>query len=77
MCTGAANLFNERPIGTLPSSDSDLNVLTPNSLLLGRSRAAIRLMKHEVRFVCFDEPAVTVQVNVIRIRNKNVWIVFL
>ena len=39
VCTEAANLLNERPIGTLPSSDSDLNVLTPNSLLLGRSTA--------------------------------------
>ena len=39
MCTEAANLLNERPIGTLPSSESDLNVLTPNSLLLGRSTA--------------------------------------
>lgn len=37
VCTEAANLLNERPIGTLPSSDSDLNVLTPNSL--GRSTA--------------------------------------
>jgi hypothetical protein len=39
VCTETANLLNERPIGTLPSSDSDLNVLTPNSLLLGRSTA--------------------------------------
>ncbi len=39
VCTEVANLLNERPIGTLPSSDSDLNVLTPNSLLLGRSTA--------------------------------------
>ncbi len=39
VCTEAANLMNERPIGTLPSADSELNVLTPNSLLLGRSTA--------------------------------------
>ena len=39
VCTEAANLVNERPIGTLPSCDSDLNVLTPNSLLLGHSTA--------------------------------------
>ena len=39
VCTEAANLVNERPIGTFPSCDSDLNVLTPNSLLLGRSTA--------------------------------------
>lgn len=39
VCTEAANLVNERPIGTLPSCDSELNVLTPNSLLLGRSTA--------------------------------------
>ena len=32
VCTEVANLLNERPIGTLPSTDSDLSVLTPNSL---------------------------------------------
>ncbi|CAB4019975.1 Hypothetical predicted protein [Paramuricea clavata] len=30
---------DERPIGTLPSADSELNILTPNSLLLGRATA--------------------------------------
>ena len=35
----SANLLNERPIGLLPSPDSIINVLTPNSLLLGRSRS--------------------------------------
>ena len=39
VCAEAANLLNERPIGALPSADSELNVLTPNSLLLGRSTA--------------------------------------
>jgi hypothetical protein len=39
VCAEAANLMNERPIGTLPSADFELNVLTPNSLLLGRSTA--------------------------------------
>ena len=34
-----ANTVNERPVGVLSSSDSELSVLTPNSLLLGRSRA--------------------------------------
>ena len=34
-----ANMVNERPIGYKPSSDSDLNIFTPNSLLLGRSSA--------------------------------------
>ena len=37
--TEAANLLNERPIGILPGSDAPINVLTPNSLLLGRSSA--------------------------------------
>ena len=37
--TEAANTINERPIGMLPSVDSELNVLTPNCLLLGRSCA--------------------------------------
>ena len=35
-----ANLVNERPIGIMSGSDSVLSVLTPNSLLLGRSTAA-------------------------------------
>ena len=35
-----ANLMNERPFGVLSGSDSVLSVLTPNSLLLGRSTAA-------------------------------------
>ena len=34
-----ANLLNERPIGTLPDVDSYLNILTPNTLLLGRASA--------------------------------------
>ena len=42
VCEKAANLLNERPIGTLPTADSELNVLTPNSLLLGRSTAKNR-----------------------------------
>ena len=36
----SANLLNERPIGLLPSPDSLINVLTPNALLLGRSRSS-------------------------------------
>ena len=39
VCSEAMNLLNERPIGTLPSADSELNILTPNSLLLGRATA--------------------------------------
>ena len=35
--TQVADLLNERPLGILPSPDSPLNVITPNSLLLGRS----------------------------------------
>ena len=37
ICYQVANMMNERPIGTLPSSDSTINLLTPNTLLLGRS----------------------------------------
>ena len=40
VCTEVANMINERPIGTLPGQDSDISVLTPNSLLLGRSLAS-------------------------------------
>ena len=38
--TRAANLLNERPIGYLPSLDNEINILTPNNLLLGRSASA-------------------------------------
>ncbi|CAB4001319.1 Hypothetical predicted protein [Paramuricea clavata] len=39
VCSEATNLLNERPIGTLPTADSELNILTPNSVLLGRATA--------------------------------------
>ena len=39
ICYEAANLLNERPIGTLPDVDSYLIALTPNALLLGRACA--------------------------------------
>ena len=39
VCTEVANTINERPIGLLPSLDNDINVLTPNCLLLGRACA--------------------------------------
>ena len=35
-----ANMVNERPIGFRPTPDSPINILTPNSLLLGRSTAS-------------------------------------
>ena len=37
--TEAANVVNERPIGRLPDLESQINVLTPNCLLLGRATA--------------------------------------
>ena len=40
VCTEAANLINERPLGLLPDLDSNINVLTPNCLLLGRASAS-------------------------------------
>ena len=40
VCTEAANTINERPIGLLPSLDSNINVLTPNCLLLGRATSS-------------------------------------
>lgn len=39
LCAEVSNTLNERPIGLLPGDDSDISVLTPNSLLLGRSTA--------------------------------------
>ena len=40
ICSEAANLVNERPLGLIPDLDSDINVLTPNCLLLGRASAS-------------------------------------
>ena len=37
VCSEVSNLLNERPIGVKPSKDSIINVLTPNSLLVGRA----------------------------------------
>ena len=37
----AANLINSRPIGLKPNKDTDVEYLTPNSLLLGRSSDTI------------------------------------
>lgn len=39
-CYEVANILNVRPIGTLPSEDSEINMLTPNTLLLGRAHSA-------------------------------------
>ena len=40
VCSEVANLVNERPLGLLPDLDSDINVLTPNCLLLGRASSS-------------------------------------
>ena len=39
VCSEAANIVNERPLGLLPDIDSEINVLTPNCMLLGRASA--------------------------------------
>ncbi|XP_067939577.1 uncharacterized protein [Watersipora subatra] len=39
LCTEAANIMNERPLGRIPSEDSTINLLTPNYLLLGRAHS--------------------------------------
>ena len=36
ICAEVSNLLNERPIGSIPGSDSEINILTPNCLLIGR-----------------------------------------
>ena len=36
-----SNLVNERPIGIRPNSQTDMEYLSPNSLLLGRSSERI------------------------------------
>ena len=40
ICAQVSNILNERPIGRLPSDDSEVHVLTPNCLLIGRPVAA-------------------------------------
>lgn len=40
VCCEVSNLLNARPIGVKPSVDPTINVLTPNSLLLGRATAS-------------------------------------
>ena len=40
ICCEVTNTINERPLGLLPSLDSDINVLTPNCLLMGRATAS-------------------------------------
>ena len=58
--TVSANLLNERPIGSLPSADADLNVLTPNSLLLGRATS--------------KNPGVWQLASIVRILNQDtIW----
>ena len=37
--TETANMVNERPLGVMPDIDSEINILTPNCLLLGRASA--------------------------------------
>ena len=39
ICAEVSNLLNERPIGSLPGPDSEISILTPNCLLLGRATA--------------------------------------
>ena len=36
LCTEISKILNERPLGTLPSKDSNINILTPNCQLIGR-----------------------------------------
>ena len=35
-CYEVSNMINERPLGTMPSDDSEISILTPNCLLIGR-----------------------------------------
>ena len=43
VCSEVSSLLNEHPIDTKLSTDSTTNILTPNSLLLGRATALIPL----------------------------------
>ena len=39
LCAEVSNLLNEQPKNNLPTAESDLNILTPISLLLGDATA--------------------------------------
>ena len=39
-CYEIANIVNERPLGLQPSIDANINILTPNCLLMGRATAS-------------------------------------
>ena len=41
VCYETANILNELPLGRIPGDDSDINILTPNCLLLGRSTSSV------------------------------------
>ena len=56
--TEVAALLNERPIGIMPGLDAELNILTPNLLLLGRSST--------VNPGGFEEPNLNSRVTIIR-----------
>ena len=36
ICAHVSNILNERPIGLMSASDSEINIFTPNCLLIGR-----------------------------------------
>ena len=40
VCAEVSNILNERPIGIMPSEDSDISILTPNGFLIGRAVAS-------------------------------------
>ena len=44
-CYEVANVLNERPIGYQPADDSEINILTPNCLLLGRPTSTRSLLQ--------------------------------
>ena len=67
VCTEAANILNERPLGLLPSIDSEINVLTPNCLLLGRATAANPLGWHP------GHPSMKTRYHLVNAISKQFW----
>ena len=80
-----ANLINERPIGYRPAPDSQINIFTPNMLLLGRSSAknpSIYLPEHSnisarfelVRSVATDFWKRWIELYVPSLVKQNKWL---
>lgn len=67
VCSESANILNERPLGTLPGDDATINLLTPNSLLLGRSLSGNIAGSHK------GETSLKRRMDVVSTISQNFW----